>query len=181
MIAYIIRRLAYAVPILIGVNIITFALFFVVNTPDDMARAHLGVKRVTPDAIQKWKVQRGYNKPLLFNDNSSGAGKLTDTIFYEKSVRLFAFDFGYADDGRDIGLDIKTRMWPSLAIQLPVFLAGVLVYITLALLMAFFRATYRFLGRRAVRGDDVDLGSFLHHRRPVSCRQAVEPGADLRL
>ena len=46
--AYIIRRLLYAIPILIGVNIITFTLFFVVNSPDDMARVHLGVKRVTP-------------------------------------------------------------------------------------------------------------------------------------
>ena len=38
MISYILRRIIYALPILIGVNIITFVLFFVVNTPDDMAR-----------------------------------------------------------------------------------------------------------------------------------------------
>ena len=38
MLAYIIRRIAYAVPILIGVNLITFVLFFSVNKPDDMAR-----------------------------------------------------------------------------------------------------------------------------------------------
>lgn len=48
MLAYIIRRLLYAIPILVGVNLFTFALFFVVNTPDDMARMQLGVKRVTP-------------------------------------------------------------------------------------------------------------------------------------
>jgi peptide/nickel transport system permease protein len=48
MLAYIIRRALYAIPILIGVNLITFALFFVVNTPDDMARMQLGTKRVTP-------------------------------------------------------------------------------------------------------------------------------------
>ena len=48
MIAYILRRTLYAVPILIGVNLIVFALFFFVNSPDDMARAHLGTKRVTP-------------------------------------------------------------------------------------------------------------------------------------
>jgi hypothetical protein len=45
--AYIIRRLLYAIPILIGVNLITFVLFFVVNSPDDMARMQLGDKRVT--------------------------------------------------------------------------------------------------------------------------------------
>ena len=47
MFAYIVRRVAYAVPILIGVNLLTFYLFFVVNSPEDMARLHLGVKRVT--------------------------------------------------------------------------------------------------------------------------------------
>lgn len=142
MIAYIIRRLLYAIPILIGVNVLTFVLFFVVNTPDDMARVQLGVKRVTPQAIERWKEERGYDKPLLFNNNSSGLGKVTDTIFFTKSIKLFAFDFGRSDQGRQIGYDIRTRMWPSLAIQVPVFLVGILVYITFALLMAFFRATY---------------------------------------
>jgi peptide/nickel transport system permease protein len=142
MLAYIIRRMAYAVPILIGVNVLTFALFFVVNSPDDMARVHLGVKRVTPEAVEKWKHERGYDKPLLFNEKISGVGKLTETIFFEKSVRLFAFDFGRSDQGRDIGYDITTRMWPSLAIALPVFVLGLIAYITFALLMAFFRATY---------------------------------------
>jgi len=42
--AYIVRRLLYAVPILVGVNLLTFALFFV-NTLDDMARIQLGVLR----------------------------------------------------------------------------------------------------------------------------------------
>ena len=48
MIAYVIRRILYAIPILLGVNVITFVLFFVVNSPDDMARLHLGTKHVTP-------------------------------------------------------------------------------------------------------------------------------------
>jgi len=142
MVSYILRRLLYAIPILIGVNVVTFALFFIVNTPDDMARAHLGVKRVTPEAIVKWKQERGYDKPLLFNEKKSGADTLSDTIFFEKSVRLFVFDFGRSDQGRDIGYDIRTRMWASLAIALPVFLLGLAAYITFALLMAFFRATY---------------------------------------
>src|SRR5512146_2542688 len=102
MIAYLIRRILYAVPILIGVNLLTFALFFVVNTPDDMARMQLGVKRITPEAIAKWKAEHGYDKPLLWNAQASGLGKATRTIFFEKSLRLFVFDFGAAEDGRDI-------------------------------------------------------------------------------
>lgn len=142
MIAYIVRRLLYTIPILIGVNLVTFALFFLVNTPDDMARMQLGVKRVTPEAIAKWKQERGYDKPLLVNAEEPGIRKLTQTIFYEKSLRMFAFDFGRADDGRDIAREIRLRMGPSLAVAVPAFLVGLLVYVTFALGFAFFRATY---------------------------------------
>jgi peptide/nickel transport system permease protein len=142
MFAYIVRRVLYAVPILIGVNLFTFTLFFVVNTPDDMARIHLGVKRVTPAAIEAWKHEHGYDKPLLYNPGAQGSGKFTETIFFTKSVGLFAFKFGRSDDGRDIGYDIRQRMWPSLAIAIPTFLVGLLVNITVSMILAFFRATY---------------------------------------
>ena len=142
MFAYILRRLLYAIPILIGVNLLTFTLFFVVNTPDDMARLQLGVKHVTPDAIERWKVEHGYDKPLLLNRQAPGSAQLTDTIFFQHSAAMFAFKFGKSDDGRDIGNEIRTRMGPSLAIALPVFVIGLLVNITFALLMVFFRATY---------------------------------------
>ena len=45
MFGYILKRILYAIPILIGVNLITFMLFFMVNSPDDMARAQLGANR----------------------------------------------------------------------------------------------------------------------------------------
>ena len=146
MIAYILRRLLYAVPILIGVNLLTFTLFFVLNSPDQMARMHLGEKRVTPEAITNWKQEHGYDKPLLFNEAASGLARVTDTIFFERSVRLFAFDFGSSDDGRDIGYDISQRMWPSLAIAVPVLLVGLALNISLALFIVFFRATYLDIG-----------------------------------
>ena len=141
MLAYVIRRLLYAIPILIGVNLFTFALFFVVNTPDDMARMQLGVKRVTPEAIQKWKAERGYDKPLVWNAAASGSAALTDTILFSKSVRMFVGDFGRADDGRDIAREIGDRMGPSLAIAVPTFVLGLFVAISFALLLVFFRAT----------------------------------------
>ena len=142
MLAYLVRRLLYALPILIGVNLITFALFFVVNTPDDMARMQLGVKRVTPEAIERWKAERGYDKPLFINHAASGGAVITDTIFFTKSVRMFAGDFGRAEDGRDIAREITTRMGPSLAIALPTFILGLLVTVSFALLLTFFRASY---------------------------------------
>jgi peptide/nickel transport system permease protein len=142
MLAYIIRRSLYAIPVLVGVNLITFLLFFVVNSPDDVARMHLGAKRVTNEAIEKWKVEHGYDRPLLYNAGEQGVERLTDTIFFEKSARLFVFDFGSSDSGRDIGSDISQRMWPSLAIALPQFLLGLLVYVSFAMLLVFFRGSY---------------------------------------
>lgn len=142
MIAYIIRRLCYVLPILIGVNIITFVLFFVVNSPDSMARMHLGQKRVSEQAILQWKQQRGYDKPILWNANADGFEHFSDTIFFQKSVRLFLFDFGHADSGRDIGYDISQRMWPSLLIAVPSLLIGLMCYITSSLILCFFRGSY---------------------------------------
>jgi len=141
MIAYIIRRMLYAVPILIGVNLITFILFFVVNSPDDIARSQLGDRRVTEQAVEAWKAERGYDKPVAFNAGAPGLASVTETIFFEKSVKLFVFDFGRSDSGRDIGNDISQRMWPSLAIAVPTLLVGILVNITFAMLLAFFRGS----------------------------------------
>ena len=142
MTAYVLRRMLYAVPILIGVNVLTFVLFFVVNSVDDIARMNLGHRHVTQEQVEAWKRERGYDKPLVFNVEAEGFEKFTGTIFYTESVRLFVFDFGRSDSGRDIGHDIRQRMWPSLAIAVPTLLIGLLVNISFALVMVFFRATY---------------------------------------
>jgi peptide/nickel transport system permease protein len=141
MFAYIIRRLLYSIPILVGINLLTFALFFVVNSPDDMARSQLGEKYVTAEAIENWKQLNGYDKPLFINAGSAGIGVLTETIFFNKSLRLFAFDFGRSESGRDITADVSRRMWPSLALALPTFVTGIWVNICVALMVVMFHAT----------------------------------------
>ncbi|MCK5478845.1 MAG: ABC transporter permease [Methylococcales bacterium] len=142
MIQYILRRCLYALPLLMGVNILTFILFFVVNSPDDMARMQLGQKHVTEKAVQNWKQQHGYDLPLLWNQQAEANKKVTETIFYQKSMGLFLFDFGVSDSGRNIGADIVQRMWPSLSIALPSLMVGLMVNISVALMMVLFRNTY---------------------------------------
>lgn len=276
MLAYIIRRVLYAVPIIIGVNLITFGLFFFVNSPDDMARTVLGEKRVTRKRIDEWKMEHGYHLPRLFHgDNaplkedhiyewravcerlaSAGEtedpslekriwtrlppeacsaivdvskemssdpkkvkakkeiviaelnklldytdlfrdgdfapdeltqetkellqkgrdslskrelhrlnrlffenvfpeeiakglplersfGRLTQTIFWQKSIPLLKFQFGNSDfDGTSISRQIKTRMWPSLCITIPLFFVPIIFTISIAMLVAFYRGTY---------------------------------------
>jgi peptide/nickel transport system permease protein len=141
MINYIIRRLGYGVLILIGVNLFTFILFFTVNTPDDMARLNIGGKRVTQEQIEKWKAERGYDKPLYWNDKAQGASKMTDTILWDRSVSLLALDFGRSDarNAINIGFEIKRRMWVSLQLAVPLFLLQVIVSTAFSLLLVFFR------------------------------------------
>jgi len=140
--AFLVRRIAYGAAILIGINIVTFLLFFQVNSPDDMARLQLGGKRVTTQAIQQWKAERGYDRAMFFNERAGGLAKLTDTVFFDSSVRMFAFDFGRADNGRDIATEVARRAGPSLSLALPVFIVGLGLSVTIALGLAFFRGTY---------------------------------------
>ncbi len=143
MLTYIIRRVLYAIPIILGVNILTALLFFYVNTPDDMARQIIGEKNITPEAIENWKRDHGYNLPLLLNTEEEGLSVVTQTIFFQRSAPLLWLDFGRSDrKNADINNEIRKRMWPSLAIALPIFLIGIFVNLTFAMLVAFFRGTY---------------------------------------
>lgn len=142
MTTYIIRRILYAIPILLGVNVITFLLFFIVNNPDDVARMHLGTKYITQQEINFWKKTHGYDKPLFINLQQKRFGVFTDTLFFNKSLKLFIFDFGQSSRGRNIGNDICQRMWPSLALAIPTLLFGLLLNIAVAMLLVFFRATF---------------------------------------
>lgn len=141
MISYVFRRLLYGVFILLGVNLLTFILFFAVNTPDDMARLAIGGQRVDQEAVERWKAQRGYDKPLVYDASAEGAARFTNTIFYDRSVPLLRFDFGFSDGGRDIGQEIRTRMMPSLMLAIPTFVLGLLVSVSFSLMLVYFRGT----------------------------------------
>jgi peptide/nickel transport system permease protein len=139
---YLARRTIYAVLILIGVNLLTFTLFFAVNSPDNIARLNIGAKRVSQDAIEKWKAERGYDKPLWFNAKEEGFDKVRQTIFYDRSLKLFTLEFGTSDSGRDIRHEMATRITASLALAGPMLLLTVIVSISFSLLLVFFRVSY---------------------------------------
>ena len=143
MLNYLVRRTLYGVLILIGVNLATFFLFFTVNTPDDMARMNIGGKRVTQELIEKWKGERGYDKPLYWNDAKPGSDKLTETIFWERSISLFTLNFGRADSesAGDIGDEVVRRMWVSMQLAVPIFILQMIASVSFALLLVMFRHT----------------------------------------
>jgi peptide/nickel transport system permease protein len=256
MMTYIIRRCLYAIPVLFGVNVLVFLLFFLVNSPDHMARAHLGQKRVTPEQVDAWKRERLLHLPYFYNAGwrrigslpaaesentaefpTAGSGeyalmieapppprastprlvqlqsspperlrlppdfdaqgmlrlaadsptrrlffhitpgesakppalritftlevptpahrvlleykeplpllaRLTRTIFFQRSVKMLAFQYGTSEDGKDIGGEILKRIGPSLSITVPAFVFGLWLEILVAMGIAVYRGTY---------------------------------------
>ncbi len=141
MASYLIRRLFYGILILLGVNALTFALFFAVNTPDDMARLAIGGRYVTQQAVDDWKAAHDYDLPLVFNEKAEGAEKFTQTIFYQRSAPLVKGDLGLSDNGRSINHEIAERVGPSLALAVPTFLLGVIVMVIFSLMTVLVRRT----------------------------------------
>jgi peptide/nickel transport system permease protein len=248
----------YAIPILLGVNVLVFMLFFFVNSPDNMARTHLGQKRVTPEQIDQWKREHSLDLPYFYNagwrrlgslvatktENSgqfltAGPGnyaltvetppvqkgepqrsirlhstpperlalpegftaegkftlpahtttqrfsfritpgqtpdappptltvsftvdtpaptqraiveyqgpisfvsRFTQTIFFQRSLRMLFFQYGKSDDGKDISKEVFRRIGPSLSISIPVLLLGLLIDIFFSMVLAVYRGTY---------------------------------------
>ena len=137
MLSYIIRRLLYAIPIVIGVMVITFFLFFVVQSPYTMAKRVLGPK-ATEQAVQDWLVNRGYDKPTFLN--TAKDAKLFDSLFFNQMAKLATFDLGKSDvTGRSLATLFKEGAIPSLLITVPAFFVGFAVAVALSLYLVFVR------------------------------------------
>lgn len=136
MLAYLLRRLAFGAVTVVGVLLLLFALFFLVATPDDVARKALGDKAM-PEAIAQWKANHGYDKPRLWNPAAP-----LDTMLAEHLRRMLTFDFGNSDaDDTPIVDRLRQGVGPSLALTVPLFLLGLLCAVSLALLVAYRRDT----------------------------------------
>ncbi|MBV9468961.1 MAG: ABC transporter permease [Abitibacteriaceae bacterium] len=130
MLRYVIRRVLYGVPILIGVSLVTFFLFYVASPPEQIARRNLSAKNPTPQQIHQWLEQHGYDKPLREQ-------------FSKHMSELFLLRFGNSDaNGEPIWDHIKAGAGPSLMLMSQVFLAGIIAEICVALFAAYFRGTY---------------------------------------
>jgi peptide/nickel transport system permease protein len=137
MFSYLVRRILYAVPILIGVMLITFVLFFVIQSPETIAKVTLG-KRATPQAVQDFMHNRGLDKPMIFNRKPGES--LFDSIFFNQVRGLATFDLGQSwVTGRDLNQVFKEGAIPSLLLTLPAFIAGFLMAVGLALYLVFIR------------------------------------------
>lgn len=130
MLRYILRRLLIALPILVGVSLFTFLLFYGTISPEQMARNNLSAKNPTREQVSEWLRQHGYDRP-------------PSEQFRRHMSALFLLRFGRSDaTGEDIGARIRAGMGPSALVAGLVFFASLLTSICLALAFAYFRGTY---------------------------------------
>jgi len=135
--SYFLRRLLYTIPIILGVMVITFALFFLLQKPEIMAKRILGPK-AQPQAVANWLHQRGYDKPIFVN-TEPGANPF-DSQFFTQMKALATFDLGVSDaTGEPVLAQFKRGALPSLMITLPAFLLGICLAVGLSLLLVYVR------------------------------------------
>jgi peptide/nickel transport system permease protein len=136
-IAYLVRRLLFGAVTVIGVLLLLFVLFFLVATPDDIARKAVGEK-AGPEALAQWKTAHGYDKPRAWNPQHP-----LDTMLAEHFRRMLSFDFGRSDaDDTPIRERLRSGIGPSLSLTVPLFVIGVTFAVGLALLVAYVRGSY---------------------------------------
>jgi len=117
--------------------LITFVLFSVVKPPESIAKRAIGEK-ASPEAIEHWLHQRGYDKPLFLN--TKPGGKVYDSQFFRQMKALACLDFGHSDiNGESIIEKFKVGAIPSLCITLPAFLVGVWTAVCAALFLVLVR------------------------------------------
>ena len=163
MFRYIIRRLIQAIPILIGISILSFVL--VSLTPGDpVSLRTAGNRNITPEAKEVLRRQLGLDQPLLTQYIRWLAGITirpgnaveefsNDTV---RCTHLAAIDYTGCDTGGgvlrgDLGTSIDTkepvwermteRMWATLELGLISLLISLLIGVPLGVLSAVYRGS----------------------------------------
>ncbi len=129
MTVYIIRRLLYTIPIVLGVLLLTFVLFTLVG--GDIS-VELAGKNATPETIEEIREEYGLNKPLFLS---------WDSQFINHFKSALTFDFGRARDREPVIDKIKRGAGPSLALMVPMFIGIIVISVSLSLVVAFVRGT----------------------------------------
>ena len=144
MLAYIIRRVLYVIPVVFGVALITFILFNVVGWN---AAAQMLGKRATPEEIAVLQKQLGLSGPL-------------HEQFGHYLKQIVTFDFGRSfATNQKISTLIRDGVLPSLALAVPIFIIDLVIAIGVALFAAFYRNTWldRTIVVLAVMGMSVSM------------------------
>jgi peptide/nickel transport system permease protein len=121
---YIIRRLLYMIPVLLGVSLIIFVLFNVVS--GDPTAVLLG-KNATARQMADLREQLGLNKSLLAQ-------------YFDVVKSAFTFDFGYSwATKQEISAMIKQGAYPSICLSVPAFIISTVISLFISVFVAYYR------------------------------------------
>jgi peptide/nickel transport system permease protein len=127
MLNYIIRRVLYMIPILLGIALVTFLLFNVVG--GDPVLLMVG-RHANPQMIAELRHELGLDRPLYMQ-------------FLDFLRQIVTFDYGRSFATKQEVISMIVRAAPvSFILVLPSFVISVLLSITLALFVAFWRGTW---------------------------------------
>ena len=124
MFAYVVRRLLYTIPIVMGVSLMIFVLFNMVGgDPTDIM---LG-RHATPQQKVELRHELGLDQPL-------------PKQYLDYLVQVVTFDFGRSYSSKQRVSDMILRGMPaSLSLAAPAFIIETLAAVVIALMVAYFR------------------------------------------
>jgi peptide/nickel transport system permease protein len=161
MLAYVLRKLFYVPFILFGVILLTFVLFFMVASPEALARLKVGEK-ATRTQVLDWQVSQGYidwtdagrakreaaqklggdaAKTVQYMAGEDYEQRSWVVIFGSYVGSLLRLDFGKDRTDKPVSERLLEGMWPSLALTLPAFLMSELMALFFGLFAAMYRQT----------------------------------------
>jgi peptide/nickel transport system permease protein len=124
MVQYIIRRLLYMIPVLLGVSLVIFILFNMIG--GDPTAVLLG-KNANARAMADLREQLGLNKSLFLQ-------------YIDVVKSAFTFDFGRSWATRqEITYMIRQGAYPSLCLTIPAFVISTVLSLLISLVVAFYR------------------------------------------
>lgn len=127
MLSYIIRRLLYMIPIILGVALLVFTLFTSVG--EDPVRIALG-NHATPEAIAALEHRWGLDKPFI-------------NQFGDFLVQIATFDYGTSFiTGERLDKVFLEGATVSLMLTVPPYFIGAILYVSIALLLAYYRGSW---------------------------------------
>lgn len=127
MLTYIIRRVLQTIPILLGVSLLVFVLFTAVG--EDPVRVKLG-NHASVEAIEQLRAEWNLDKPLYQQY----------LIFLKQIV---TFDYGRSfNTGDELSSMFADGALISLSLTVPPYLIGILINLSLAVLIAFYRGSW---------------------------------------
>jgi peptide/nickel transport system permease protein len=135
MLTYVVRRLLYLIPTLLGVALLVFVLFTFAG--EDPVRKELG-RHASPEAIAALQAKWGLDKPVHLQ-------------FVDFLGQIVTFDYGVSyTNGERLSELFSKGAVVSLSLTLPPFLFALLCNVPLAMLIAYRRG--RWLDRYATAG-----------------------------